>query len=443
MARTLLPWNDVFRQRKWGERINDKNLVALSRQQWLRQLQMRLDHRWLQSPATVLQLVDGLFPDHEHIAKQFATLCSQAFREGKLCSSGQIDFWLARSRLLKKVFAKSANILVDPGYLQDSQGYRWNVPQIANETELATQLLLGSHRILDWLTIPHRRRETEVTHYSRRCILKRDGTLRWIESPLPILKRTQRIIASDILNGIPLHDAASGFRPQRSVRQCAAKHVGRECLLRMDLRDFFGSIHIGRVCSMFRFAGYPQPVANRLAMLCTAPACTTPSCTTPACTTEVCNATSAVDPALARSRLPQGAPTSPALANAVCYSMDRRLSGFSKAMDATYTRYADDLVFSFDSRSVAQAKRIATSVAVIAKEEGFDVNHRKTRVMRQGNSQRVLGLTVNEKLNVPRKEYEKLKAIVHNCVTLGPDSQNRDDHASFRLAPAGSNFSRG
>jgi len=71
-------------------------------------------------------------------------------------------------------------------------------------------------------------------------------------------------------------------------------------------------------------------------------------------------------------------------------------------------------------------------VAAILMEEGFNVHHRKTRVMRQGVRQHLAGLVTNEKLNVVRADFDKLKAILTNCVRHGAESQNREGHPAFR-----------
>ena len=70
--------------------------------------------------------------------------------------------------------------------------------------------------------------------------------------------------------------------------------------------------------------------------------------------------------------------------------------------------------------------------SAICADEGFAVNRAKTRIMRQGDRQRVTGLTVNDHINVPRREYDRLKATLHNCARHGPANQNRDNHPDFR-----------
>jgi hypothetical protein len=131
--------------------------------------------------------------------------------------------------------------------------------------------------------------------------------------------------------------------------------------------------------------------------------------------------------------LPQGAPTSPALANLCAYRLDCRLVGLAKSAGASYTRYADDLAFSGGAEFEKGVERFSVHVAAIAMEEGFRVHHRKTRIMRQGVRQHLAGMVVNRHLNVARSDFDRVKAILTNCVRLGCESQNRTGHPQFRL----------
>ena len=135
--------------------------------------------------------------------------------------------------------------------------------------------------------------------------------------------------------------------------------------------------------------------------------------------------------------LPQGAPTSAALANLAAHRLDARLSGLARVAGASYTRYADDLVFSGGETFARSIARFPTHVAAIALEEGFAVQHRKTRVMRQGVRQRAGGVVLNRKTNIARDEYDRLKAILHNCVRYGPRDQNRAGVPNFPAHLAG------
>ena len=134
----------------------------------------------------------------------------------------------------------------------------------------------------------------------------------------------------------------------------------------------------------------------------------------------------------ARPHLPQGAPTSPALANLIAYRLDCRLSGLAKTAGAVYTRYADDLGFSGVEGFDRAVERFSTHAAAVALEEGFSVNHHKTRIMRRGVRQQLAGIVVNQKVNLRRRDLELLEAILTNCVRRGAKSQNRDALPDFR-----------
>jgi hypothetical protein len=101
-------------------------------------------------------------------------------------------------------------------------------------------------------------------------------------------------------------------------------------------------------------------------------------------------------------------------------------------LGATYSRYADDLVLSGPASLRGAFDRIVAWVGRIALEEGYALNHRKTRLATQASAQRVCGVVVNEHLNLPRAEFDRLRAVLHQCALHGPASQNRDGHADFR-----------
>jgi hypothetical protein len=134
----------------------------------------------------------------------------------------------------------------------------------------------------------------------------------------------------------------------------------------------------------------------------------------------------------AAPHLPQGAPASPSLANICCYRLDCRLAGLAKSAGLDYSRYADDLAFSGDQEFGRSASRFATHVAAIVAEEGLAVNFHKTRLMRRGVRQHLAGLVVNKRINIRRQDFDLLKAILTNCIRLGPATQNREQHSNFK-----------
>jgi hypothetical protein len=246
--------------------------------------------------------------------------------------------------------------------------------------------------------------------------------------PKARLKALQRRLLHDLLDAIPPHPAVHGYRRGRSVATYVAAHAGRHVVLHFDLRRFFPSVRAARVHALFRTAGYPRAVACLLTGRCTN-----------AVPPEVL--TAGVEGGDGRAflgpHLPQGAPTSPALANLCAYRLDCRLEGLGRALGAAYTRYADDLVFSGDARLERCLRRFHVHVCRIALEEGFEVNTRKSHFMRQGVRQQVAGVVLNVRPNVRRDEYDRLKAILTNCARHGPRDQNREGRADFRSYLAG------
>jgi hypothetical protein len=199
----------------------------------------------------------------------------------------------------------------------------------------------------------------------------------------------------------------------------------------MDLQDFFPSFRAARIQTFFRTLGYPESVADLLGGICTN---ATPRRVWKDLSVDV--ELSRVQEArllYSRPHLPQGAPTSPAIANLCSYRLDCRLAGLAKCVGAEYTRYADDLAFSGDEALEERIEPFSTHVAAILLEEGFTVNYRKTRMMRPGVRQYLAGLVANRHMNVRRSDFDNLKAILTNCVRLGPESQNRDAHPHYQL----------
>lgn len=269
-----------------------------------------------------------------------------------------------------------------------------------------------------------------LCHYHYKWIEKRYG-YRLIESPKPRLREIQRKILREILDVVPVHHAAHGFRREHSCMSYAAPHLGKNVVMRMDLRDFFMSIPARRVNALFSALGYPDGTARYLTGLCT---------------NSISNRALLIRPKLnaasewlqlerkklSTSHLPQGAPTSPALANLCALHFDYRLSGLARRLNAEYTRYADDIAFSGGENIRRSTEQVSFLIARIAEEEGFKINFRKTRIMHKSDRQVLTGIVVNEKMNINRAEYDRLKAILYNCIQFSPESQNRAQHRNFR-----------
>ncbi|WP_437192790.1 reverse transcriptase family protein [Planctomicrobium sp. SH527] len=278
---------------------------------------------------------------------------------------------------------------------------------------------------LAWLT--HRtsrgnRAESEKqSHYSYRWLAKKGGGHRLIEAPKGDLKAVQEVILRELLDLIPAHTAAHGFVAGRSIITNAAPHIGQRLVMKFDLEDFYTNVRYSRVVAIFRSVGYSREVAIWLGRLTTSSIPWT--LTTPLKSWEVAK--------FASRHLPQGAPTSPALANLSAFALDVRLQGLAEAYQLDYTRYADDLTFSGPGVVIPALNEIIPLVQSIIRSERFKPKLKKRRIMRRSSRQTVTGVVVNDKLNVARSEFDKLKATLHNCSKLGPSTQKREVECDF------------
>jgi RNA-directed DNA polymerase len=350
--------------------------------------------------------------------------------------------FLLEDRGVGRALAKYRHELSVDQWLNDAQQMQpagaagaWIVPAIESAGALAHWLNVDPAQ-LDWFAdlkglAAGGKNSARLGHYHYRVLYKRSGNIRLIEAPKPRLKELQRRILALILNQIPHHPAAHGFLKGRFIGTFAAPHAGQRVVLRMDLRDFFASISGARIQRFFRTAGYPEAVADRLGGICTN-AAPRDAWKVPAFEVDPLQLREA-RVLYSRPHLPQGAPTSPALANCCFFRADCRLAGLAKSAGAVYTRYADDLAFSGGETFDGCAGRFATHVAAILHEEGFSVHHRKTRIMRRGVRQHLAGLVTNQRVNVMRADFDRLKAILTNCIRFGPESQNRGGHPHFRM----------
>jgi hypothetical protein len=297
------------------------------------------------------------------------------------------------------------------------------VPEIATAGDLAAWLELEPAQ-LEWLA-DVRSLERHVTsqrlrNYRYTWIPRRRGHARLLEAPKPRLKALQRRVLREILSAVPVHDGAHGFVPGRSARSHAALHTGKRVVMRFDLEDFFASVTAARVFAIFRTAGYPESVAHTLTGLCTN--------AVPLSIVEQA-ATHRLRRRLATPHLPQGAPTSPALANLAAHGLDRRVAALAARVGGTATRYADDIVIS-GGRGVEGLRH---AVAGIARDEGFRLHPDKSRLMTSAGRQSTCGIVVNVRPNVAREEYDRLKAILHNAALDGPGELSRA-HLEGRVA---------
>lgn len=322
---------------------------------------------------------------------------------------------------------------------------RWRLPVFDDLGDVADFLGVTTPQ-LDWFADPrHLARATadvSLQHYRVSHRVAPSGAIRVLEAPKWRLKRIQRQLLDRVAALIPPHEAARGFRPGGSVGSYAAPHAGRRVVLRLDLEAFFASVTVSRVYGIWRSAGYPEPVAHCLAGLVTSvlPLSAWRSVPRPS-DDELLDAHWRLGRRLAAPHLPQGAPTSPDMANLAAFQLDVRLTALAGSWGGRYTRYADDLAFSSQAGwGRTGTSRLRDAVEEIVRDEGFRLNPRKTVVMHAAGRQTLAGLVVNERPHVARTEVDLLRAILHNCRRYGPSTQNRDaipayeEHLRGRIA---------
>ncbi len=279
------------------------------------------------------------------------------------------------------------------------QSYRLPVLHTAADLATAMGMTIGQLRFLAFS-----RRIATISHYVHFQIPKKTGGVREISAPLPRLKQAQQWIHERILEQIPLHTNAHGFRRGRSIVTNAQPHVGALVVINLDLENFFPSISYPRVKGVFRSIGYSEAVATILGLICTEPD-----------VTEVELDGKSYYIAQTERHLPQGAPSSPALTNLLCRRLDRRLDRLAKSRGFIYTRYADDLTFSTtNSENMRDIGNILQGVRSFVAHEGLKIHPDKTRVLRQSQQQEVTGVVVNQKLNVDRSTLKRFRATLHH-----------------------------
>lgn len=289
-----------------------------------------------------------------------------------------IDTW--------EVFFKNRGVgqeLIDEYKLYIEGLLKNNVPIIFEFNHLS--LLLGRTRPFLATAV-----NSTESLYREFKIPKRNGDYRVISAPYPSLLEIQNWIYDNILKNVPINSSAHGFVYKKSIVTNAKIHLGQKELLKLDLKDFFPSIKINRIISIFNHLGYNNKVSFYLASLCTL-----------------------------NDELPQGAPTSPMLSNIVAYRLDKRLISLAKKFDLKYTRYADDLTFSGKSIPPKYIEYINS----IIEDEGFLMNKDKTRLYKTKSKRIVTGISIADgTLKVPREYKRKLKQELFFITKYGFES---------------------
>ena len=238
-------------------------------------------------------------------------------------------------------------------------------------------------------------------YYRTFRIPKKKGAFREITAPRVFLKTVQRYILDCVLSQVPINNASFGFKRGCNCKSGATLHVGKKFLWNIDIKNFFPSISNATVQTMFVNLGYPAASASFMTGLC------------------------CLD-----GKLPQGAPTSPAISNIVFASLDEAFVNLSKSNRITYSRYADDLSFSCDT-PVPEGFRL--EVIELLNKSGFAIQEGKSRLIGPATRREVTGLTINTQVSIPRTRRRELRAFFHH-VEMNPSAYVEERSKAIGLA---------
>jgi RNA-directed DNA polymerase len=264
-----------------------------------------------------------------------------------------------------------------------------DLPVLLTRRDIARLLDVELKKLTWWVWALSERRR-----YDTFDIAKRDGSARTISAPIPPIKDIQRKLAAHLVRWYSPPTHVHGYVRGRDPRTNAYPHRRQEWVLRIDLTEFFPTIHFGRVRGLFLAPPFDfgPEAATLLAQIC-------------------CH----------EHKLPQGAPTSPVISNMICRAMDREISRLAVRERCYFTRYADDLTFSTDRTSFPTSlaylegtkAQAGTALEAMITQGGFAINEDKTRLVRRSQRQRVTGLVVNRQLNVPRDYIRELRTLFY------------------------------
>lgn len=223
--------------------------------------------------------------------------------------------------------------------------------------------------------------------YKKIQIPKRSGGIRTIYEPNEELKCFQRKINREILSKIPVSEYATAYKKESSLYKNALPHANKEYILKMDITDFFSNIYFFDILKcVFNSSIYPKNIGCMLTAICCKDDC-----------------------------LPQGAPTSPAISNIVMKHFDDVMGEWCKNRNIGYTRYCDDITFSGGKEVYSaffKAKRTLENME-------FEINEKKTRIIKNTNRQTVTGIVVNEHPQLSKEYRRKLRQEIYYVKRFG------------------------
>jgi S1-C subfamily serine protease len=242
-----------------------------------------------------------------------------------------------------------------------------------------------------------------ANQYTVFTIPKKRGGERRVVAPHGLLKGLQRSLLPALVEGYKPTFPANGFIKGRSILRNADPHIRKNIVVNVDLEDFFPTITFYRVRGLFLKKPFllNWPVATVLAQI-------------------VCF----------QGKLAQGAPTSPTISNFICARLDRLLLKEIDISKGSYTRYCDDLTFSFNVKPERLNARVGSwkegtfmlgaRLREVIEGEGFRINEAKLRCSYGSRAtKKVTGIVVNEKRNLERPWIRRLEACLYASEKFG------------------------
>lgn len=240
--------------------------------------------------------------------------------------------------------------------------------------------------------------------YQTAYITKSNGKKREINKPNLFLKKYQKAIYKNILTKIPVSIYATAYKKGSSLSYSTAVHTGKPMILKLDIKNFFGSILYKAVQEMFINQGYDYFISTTLATLC-----------------------------CYKGRLPQGTSTSPAISNIIMREFDEMVAEFCRERNIAYTRYSDDMTFSGDFDKVEIVDFVENNLNKL----GFRLNKKKTKLIKQGQRQIVTGVVVNEKQQLPKDYRKKIRQELYYCQKYSVKSHILNANLTEYIRPNG------
>lgn len=267
-------------------------------------------------------------------------------------------------------------------------------------------------------------RYTDETYKEEKCykqvpLRKKNGGIRILEVPDQGMKGLQRKLLR-FFQHAEISPCAAAYVKGKTLREHAMYHTDSKILVKLDIKDFFGSVTFPKVFCAVDEALKRSPLAgpderfhpdeaasdqeragnryyNGQVSWFIARACTL------------------------NGALPQGAPTSPMLSNMVLLPIDKIISDYCKKNRIRYTRYSDDMIFSGDF----QPDRLISFVGKLLARNGFTLNEDKIVIAGNGRQQKITGVVVNQRPQADRKYRREIRQDIYYIGRYGLEEHLR------------------